>query len=76
MQSSGTYKSLDYFGIDEMLTDEERSIRDTVRDFVNEEVLPIIEEYNQKMDFPKQLIPKMSEQGIFGPTLPPEYGGM
>ncbi|MFZ1323058.1 MAG: acyl-CoA dehydrogenase family protein [Ignavibacteria bacterium] len=76
MQSSGTYKSLDYFGIDEMLTDEERSIRDTVRDFVNEEVLPIIEEYNQKMDFPKQLIPKMAELGIFGPTLPPEYGGM
>ncbi|HQY22037.1 MAG TPA: acyl-CoA dehydrogenase family protein [Ignavibacteria bacterium] len=76
MQSSGTYKSLDYFGIDEMLTDEERSIRDTVRDFVNEEVLPIIEEYNQKMDFPKQLIPKMAELGIFGPTLPVEYGGM
>lgn len=76
MQTSGTYKSLDYFGIDEMLTDEERSIRDTVRDFVNEEVLPIIEEYNQKMDFPRELIPKMAALGIFGPTLPPEYGGM
>ncbi len=76
MQSSDSYKSLDYYGIDEMLTDEERSIRDTVRDFVNAEVIPIIEEYNQKMEFPKQLIPKMAELGIFGPTLPPEYGGM
>ncbi|MBS1519033.1 MAG: acyl-CoA dehydrogenase family protein [Bacteroidetes bacterium] len=76
MQSNSTYKSLNYYGIDEMLTDEEKSIRDTVRDFVNEEVLPIIEEYNQKMEFPKQLIPKMAELGIFGPTLPVEYGGM
>ena len=76
MQTTSTYKSVDYYGIDEMLTDEERSIRDTVRDFVNEEVIPIIEEYNQEMQFPTQLIPKMAELGIFGPTLPVEYGGM
>ena len=76
MQTVGTYKGVDYYGIDEMLTDEERSIRDTVRDFVSEEVIPIIEEYNQEMQFPAQLIPKMAELGIFGPTLPVEYGGM
>jgi len=76
MQAVGTYKGVDYYDIDDMLTDEEKSIRDTVRDFVNEEVLPIIEEYNQEMQFPTQLIPKMAELGIFGPTLPPEYGGM
>ena len=76
MQSISTFKSVDYYGIDEMLTDEEKSIRDTVRDFVNEEVIPIIEEYNQEMQFPTQLIPKMAELGIFGPTLPVEYGGM
>jgi glutaryl-CoA dehydrogenase len=76
MQTVGTYKGVDYYGIDDMLTDEEKSIRDTVRDFVNEEVIPIIEEYNQEMQFPTQLIPKMAELGIFGPTLPPEYGGM
>lgn len=76
MQTVGTYKGVDYYGIDEMLTDEERSIRDTVRDFVSEEIIPIIEEYNQEMQFPSQLIPKMAELGIFGPTLPPEYGGM
>ncbi|MEO6695601.1 MAG: acyl-CoA dehydrogenase family protein [Ignavibacteria bacterium] len=76
MQAVGTYKGVDYYDMDVMLSDEERSIRDTVRDFVNEEVLPIIEEYNQEMQFPTQLIPKMAELGIFGPTLPPEYGGM
>ncbi|MBK8552522.1 MAG: acyl-CoA dehydrogenase family protein [Ignavibacteria bacterium] len=76
MQTIGTYKGVDYYGIDEMLTDEERSIRDTVRDFVSEEVIPIIEEYNQEMHFPAQLVPKMAELGIFGPTLPVEYGGM
>lgn len=76
MQAVGTYKGVDYYCIDEMLTDEEKSIRDTVRDFVNEEVIPIIEEYNQEMQFPTQLIPKMAELGIFGPTLPVEYGGM
>ncbi|MEO8664634.1 MAG: acyl-CoA dehydrogenase family protein [Ignavibacteria bacterium] len=76
MQSVGTYKGVDYYGIDDMLNDEEKSIRETVRDFVNEEVLPVIEEYNQEMQFPTQLIPKMAELGIFGPTLPVEYGGM
>lgn len=76
MQAIGTYKGVDYYDIDEMLTEEEKSIRDMVRDFVNEEVIPIIEEYNQEMQFPTQLIPKMAELGIFGPTLPAEYGGM
>ncbi len=76
METVGTNKGVDYYDIDELLSDEEKSIRDTVRDFVNEEVIPIIEEYNQEMQFPKQLIPKMAELGIFGPTLPPEYGGM
>ncbi|MBL8008123.1 MAG: acyl-CoA dehydrogenase family protein [Ignavibacteria bacterium] len=76
MQTVGTYKGVDYYNIDDMLTDEEKSIRDTVRDFVNEEVIPIIEEFNQEMQFPSQLIPKMAELGIFGPTLPVEYGGM
>jgi glutaryl-CoA dehydrogenase len=76
MPAVGTYKGVDYYNLDTMLTDEEKSIRDTVRDFVNDEVLPIIEEYNQEMQFPTQLIPKMAELGIFGPTLPEQYGGM
>jgi glutaryl-CoA dehydrogenase len=76
MSTVGTFKGVDYYAIDDMLTEEQKSIRDTVREFVTEEVLPIIEEYNQEMQFPSQLIPKMAELGIFGPTLPVEYGGM
>lgn len=75
MQTSN-YKQPDYYLLDDIFTDEEKAIRDTVRDFVNNEVIPIIEKYNQEMKFPKEIIPKMAELGIFGPTLPPEYGGM
>jgi glutaryl-CoA dehydrogenase len=75
MQTSN-YKQPDYYLLDDIFTDEEKAIRDTVRDFVNNEVIPVIEKYNQDMKFPKEIIPKMAELGIFGPTLPPEYGGM
>lgn len=70
------YKGVDYYNLDDLYTEEEKAIRDTVRDFVNNEVIPIIEKYNQEMKFPMHLIPKMAELGIFGPTLPAEYGGM
>jgi glutaryl-CoA dehydrogenase len=69
-------KSADYYNLNDLYTDEEKAIRDTVREFVTHEVIPIIEKYNQEMKFPMQLIPKMAELGIFGPTLPVEYGGM
>ncbi|MFC2092630.1 acyl-CoA dehydrogenase family protein [Bacteroidota bacterium] len=76
MLKASTDKNIDYYSLDDTLTDEEISIRDTIREFVNKEILPIIEEYNQKMKFPMQLVPKMAEFGIFGPTLPEEYGGL
>jgi glutaryl-CoA dehydrogenase len=69
-------KQPDYYLLNELFTEEEKAIRDTVREFVNHEVIPIIEKYNQEMKFPFQIIPKMGELGVFGPTLPPEYGGM
>lgn len=69
-------KSVDYYNLNDLFTDEEKAIRDTVREFVTHEIIPIIEKYNQEMKFPMQLIPKMAELGIFGPTLPVEYGGM
>jgi glutaryl-CoA dehydrogenase len=69
-------KSVDYYNLNDLYTDEEKAIRDTVRDFVNRDVIPVIEKYNQEMKFPVQLIPKMGELGVFGPTLPVEYGGM
>jgi glutaryl-CoA dehydrogenase len=74
--SKSEYKGVDYYNLDDLYTDEEKAIRNTVRDFVDNEVIPIIEKYNQEMKFPTQLIPKMGELGLFGPTLPVEYGGM
>ncbi len=70
------YKGADYYLLDDLFTDEEKAIRDTVRDFVNNEVLPIIEKYNQDMKFPMEIVPKMAEMGLFGPNIPVQYGGM
>ncbi|MGA2669706.1 MAG: acyl-CoA dehydrogenase family protein [Ignavibacteria bacterium] len=73
---STNYKGVDYFNIESLLSEEEKMVRDTTRDFVNSEVLPIIESHNQSMTFPKHLIPKMANLGMFGPTLPEKYGGI
>jgi glutaryl-CoA dehydrogenase len=64
----------DFYLIDDLLTDEQRMIRDTVRSFVESEVLPVIEKHNQAMTFPMDLIPKIGALGILGPTLPEKYG--
>jgi glutaryl-CoA dehydrogenase len=64
---------VDYFNIDSLLSEEEMMIRNTVREFVSEEVIPVIEEYNRESKFPQQLIPKMAEMGLYGPTLPTKY---
>ncbi len=65
----------DYFAIDEMLSEEERMLRDTVRSFVDEEVLPIIERHYQEGTAPTHLTRRFGELGMFGPTIPEEYGG-
>ncbi len=64
----------DFFSIDTLLTEEELLVRDTVRAFVNKEVLPIIEEAAREQRFPMHLAKRMAELGIFGATLPEEYG--
>ena len=68
------FKGVDYFNIDSLLSEEEIMIRDSVREFVSEEILPIIEKYNRESKFPMQLIPKMAELGLFGTNLPQKYG--
>lgn len=68
------FTGVDYFDIEPLYSEEERMIRDTVRDFVEHEVIPIIEEYNRKSEFPLHLVSKMAELGLFGPTLPAKYG--
>jgi glutaryl-CoA dehydrogenase len=64
----------DFFNIDGSLSEEERAIRDTVRRWVDERVLPIIGECYVQGRFPKELIPEMAELGVFGANLPEEYG--
>jgi glutaryl-CoA dehydrogenase len=61
-------------GLEDLFTDEERLVRKTARDFVNREVLPIIERHAQDHTFPAHLAPLMGELGFFGPTLPERYG--
>jgi glutaryl-CoA dehydrogenase len=69
------FKSIDYFNLDELFTEEELLIRDSIRKFVDDEVLPIIEEYYFAGKYPEQLTPKLAELGVFGITLSPEFGG-
>ncbi len=65
---------VDYYDIESLLNEEQRMIRDTVRAFVESEVLPIIESHNQAMTFPMELIPKIGALGLLGSTLPEKYG--
>lgn len=69
------YQHHDYYGVDDLLTDEHKLIRDTVRSFVKKEVTPIIDDYAQRADFPSHLIRGLGEIGAFGPHIPTEYGG-
>ena len=69
------FQAPDYYNIDELLNDEHRMVRDAARAWVKREVSPIIEEYAQKAEFPKQIINGLAEIGAFGPYIPAEYGG-
>jgi len=64
-----SFPGVDYMNIDSLFSEEELMVRQTVRDFVDEEVIPIIEEANREEVFPKQLLPKMAELGLFGATI-------
>lgn len=59
----------DYYLMDELLTDEERDVRDRVRDFCDREVIPIISGYVDRAEVPEQLIPKIAELGVVGGTI-------
>ena len=65
---------LDFFNIDSQLSEEERAVRDSVRRFVDERVLPIIGKCYVDGRFPKEIVPEMAELGVFGANLPEEYG--
>jgi glutaryl-CoA dehydrogenase len=69
------FQGHDYYLMDELLTEEHRLIRDSAREWVKRDVSPIIEEYAQKAEFPKQILKGLAEIGAFGPYIPTEYGG-
>lgn len=69
------FQSPDYYQLDELLTDEHKLVRETVRSYVKKEISPIIEQYAQRAEFPQQIVRQMGELGCFGPTIPHEYGG-
>ncbi len=74
-QDMNPYNATDYYLLDELIGEEHLLIRDSVRQWVNRELLPIIEDYAQRAEFPRQLLPGMAQLGLFGPTIPEEYGG-
>ena len=63
------YKALDYLNVDELYTEEERMIRDTIRDWVSDKFMPVIEEHNRAATFPTELIPELGEMGVLGASL-------
>ncbi len=62
--------------LDFEFTDEQNMFRDTIREFGQNEIDPLVEEYEEKEDFPKELFPKLGEMGFLGITFPEEYGGV
>jgi glutaryl-CoA dehydrogenase len=69
------FQSPDYYLLDELLSDEHKMVRDAARAWVKKEVSPIIEDYAQRAEFPKQIVKGLGEIGGFGPYIPVEYGG-
>jgi glutaryl-CoA dehydrogenase len=69
-----SFKGVDFYDTDSLLSEEERAVRDMVRQWVDEQLLPVIEECYVEHRFPKELIPQMGELGLFGPNMPEKYG--
>jgi glutaryl-CoA dehydrogenase len=69
------FRGVDYYGIEDLLSSEEKLIRDTVRNFISDDAIPVIERHFREGTFPLHLVKKMADLGLFGPTLPARYGG-
>ena len=69
------FESPDYYGIDDLLSEEHKLVRAAAREWVKREVSPIIEEAAQKAEFPKSIVSGLAEIGAFGPYIPETYGG-
>lgn len=69
------FEAPDYYNLDDLFSEEHLLVRDAARQWVKRDISPIIEEYAQKAEFPKQIIGGLAEIGAFGPYIPEEYGG-
>lgn len=69
------FESPDFYQLDDLLTDEHKLIRSSIRDFVKKEITPYIEDWAENNQFPEAIVSKFGEIGAFGPTVPQEYGG-
>ncbi len=63
------YKGVDFYLVDELFTEEEILIRDSVREFVSDQLIPVIERHNREGSFPAHLVPGLGELGVFGANL-------
>jgi glutaryl-CoA dehydrogenase len=59
----------DYYRLDDTLSEQERAVRDRVRRFADAEVLPIIDAYWEKAEFPFELVPKLAQLGVVGTSI-------
>jgi glutaryl-CoA dehydrogenase len=69
-----TFEHPDFYGMDDLLTEEHIMVRGAVRDFVKKEISPYIESWAENAYFPQEIVKKFGEVGAFGPQLPAEYG--
>ena len=63
------FKGVDFLGFDNLLSEDERMARDTARQFIEDNLIPIIEECNRAGRFPRELVPQMGQLGFFGANL-------
>lgn len=68
------FTGVDYFDVESLLNEDEKMVRNSVREFVDVEIIPIIEKHYRENSFPMHIIPKLGELGLFGITLPQKYG--
>jgi glutaryl-CoA dehydrogenase len=63
------FNGVDFMQVDSLFSDEEIAVRDTIREFVSDKVIPIIEKHNREGTFPAHLIPEMGELGVYGANI-------
>ncbi|SNS14822.1 glutaryl-CoA dehydrogenase [Belliella buryatensis] len=69
------FEGVDFYGVDDLLSEEHLLIRTSIRDFVKKEISPFIEDWAQNAHFPYEIVKKFGDVGAFGPQIPSEYGG-